>query len=154
MTVKLGNVGFFGDNSYSLFAKFSTVTGRGKTTYPGSNAMVLAETVAAPIEQEVNGVENMLYMYSTSANDGTYTLTVTFDVGTENSSELAFKSLFGHIDNHFLEVSNRGSQDVGCSMERRESDEKSDSILEMEHHFRSGGIGKSKMIYAHLYQNR
>ncbi|UCE83995.1 MAG: multidrug efflux RND transporter permease subunit [Deltaproteobacteria bacterium] len=53
-----------------------------KTTYPGANARVVAETVAAPIEQEVNGVENMIYMSSTSASDGSYTLTVTFEVGT------------------------------------------------------------------------
>nr|MDJ0893167.1 efflux RND transporter permease subunit [Gammaproteobacteria bacterium] len=54
-----------------------------KTTYPGANALVLAETVAAPIEQEVNGVEDMIYMSSTSASDGSYTLTVSFEVGTD-----------------------------------------------------------------------
>ncbi len=54
-----------------------------KATYPGANAPVVAETVAAPIEQEVIGVENMIYMSSVSAGDGSYTLTVTFDVGTD-----------------------------------------------------------------------
>ena len=54
-----------------------------KTTYPGANAVVLAETVASPIEQEVNGVEDMLYMASTNANDGTYTLDISFAVGTD-----------------------------------------------------------------------
>jgi HAE1 family hydrophobic/amphiphilic exporter-1 len=52
------------------------------TIYPGGNAQVVAETVASPIEQEVNGVEDMIYMSSTSASDGSYVLTVTFEVGT------------------------------------------------------------------------
>lgn len=52
-------------------------------SYPGANATVVAETVAAPIEQQVNGVENMIYMSSTSASDGSYTLTVSFEVGTD-----------------------------------------------------------------------
>ena len=53
------------------------------TTYPGASAQVVADTVASPIEEQVNGVEHMLYMSSTSASDGSYTLTVTFDVGTD-----------------------------------------------------------------------
>ncbi|HYT95594.1 MAG TPA: efflux RND transporter permease subunit [Gemmataceae bacterium] len=52
-------------------------------SYPGANAQVVADTVAAPIEQQVNGVENMMYMYSQCTNDGGYTLTVTFKVGTD-----------------------------------------------------------------------
>jgi multidrug efflux pump len=51
--------------------------------YPGAGAQVVAETIAAPIEQQVNGVEDMLYMSSQSTSDGSYTLTVTFRPGTD-----------------------------------------------------------------------
>ena len=51
--------------------------------YPGANAQVVADNVAAPIEKEVNGVDNMLYMSSTCSNDGRYELAVTFAVGTD-----------------------------------------------------------------------
>lgn len=51
--------------------------------YPGADAATVAETVASPIEQEVNGVEGMIYMQSVSANDGTMSLTVTFAPGTD-----------------------------------------------------------------------
>ncbi|MCZ6600250.1 MAG: efflux RND transporter permease subunit, partial [Acidobacteria bacterium] len=53
------------------------------TTFPGASAEVLAQTVAQPIEQEVNGVEGMIYMSSKSSASGSYTLTVTFEVGTD-----------------------------------------------------------------------
>ncbi|MET0869051.1 MAG: efflux RND transporter permease subunit, partial [Pseudorhodoplanes sp.] len=53
------------------------------TRYPGASARVVVDTVALPIEQQVNGVEEMIYMQSTSAADGTYTLTVTFKIGTD-----------------------------------------------------------------------
>ena len=53
------------------------------TVYPGANARVVADTVAAPIEEQVNGVEGMLYLSSTSAADGSYALTITFDIGVD-----------------------------------------------------------------------
>ena len=52
-------------------------------SYPGADAETVAKTVGAPIELQVNGVENMIYMSSTSADDGTYSLTVTFALGTD-----------------------------------------------------------------------
>src|SRR3990172_13362372 len=52
-------------------------------SYPGASAQVVADSVAAPIEQQVNGVERMLYMSSQCTNDGAYALTITFELGTD-----------------------------------------------------------------------
>ena len=64
------------------------------TTYPGASAEVIATTVGIPIEQAVNGVKNSIYMYSTSGSDGSYTLTVTFAVGTDLDTSLALVQNF------------------------------------------------------------
>src|SRR3954463_14171858 len=52
--------------------------------YPGANALTVRDPVAAPIEEQVSGVEGMVYMSSQCTNDGTYTLTVTFKLGTDS----------------------------------------------------------------------
>ncbi|MBM4092989.1 MAG: hypothetical protein FJ276_26805, partial [Planctomycetes bacterium] len=79
--VILGGVAYFG----LPIAQYPEVTPpvvQVSTIYPGANAKTVAETVAMPIEQEVNGVERMLYMASRCTNDGQMILDVTFEVGT------------------------------------------------------------------------
>lgn len=67
----------------SRYPDLSPPTVQISAVYPGADAATVAETVAAPIEQQVNGVEGMIYMQSVSANDGTMNLTVSFEPGTD-----------------------------------------------------------------------
>lgn len=66
------------------YPEITPPTLRVNASYPGANAQVLANSVATTIEAEVNGVENMLYMSSSSSNSGNYSLDVTFEVGTDS----------------------------------------------------------------------
>src|SRR5947209_1739434 len=65
------------------YPEITPPTVRVSANYPGANAQVVADTVAAPVEQQVVGVEGMLYMSSQSSNDGSYTLDVTFALGMD-----------------------------------------------------------------------
>ncbi len=57
------------------------------TSYTGADAVTIEQSVSTPLEQQMNGVDNMLYMQSTNANDGTQQLTVTFDIATDVSTD-------------------------------------------------------------------
>ncbi len=73
----------FGALPIAKFPPIAPPTISVSAVYPGGDARTIAETVATPIEQQVNGVEGMIYMSSNSSDDGSYNLTVTFEVGTD-----------------------------------------------------------------------
>src|ERR1700722_2872670 len=83
----IGGIALF----YLPIAQYPRITPPGisiSISYPGASAQIVADTVAAPIEQQVNGVEGMLYMSSQMGNDGSYALSVTFEIGTDLNTAL------------------------------------------------------------------
>ena len=87
-------------------------------TYPGATAETIAATVAAPLEQQINGVERMIYMQSTSTGSGTMSLTVTFEIGTNpdqnainvnNRVQRALPLLPGEVSRQGLVVQKRST---------------------------------------------
>jgi HAE1 family hydrophobic/amphiphilic exporter-1 len=78
----LGAVSYFG-LPVTQYPEIAPPTIQISATYPGASAEVVSDTVATPIEQEVNGVEGMLYMLSQSTGDGRVTISVTFKLGTD-----------------------------------------------------------------------
>lgn len=83
IVIVIAGIVSFGNLPVAKFPAISPPTVKVSAFYPGASAETIAETVAAPIEQEVNGVEGMIYMSSNSSADGSYGLTVTFDQGTD-----------------------------------------------------------------------
>ena len=84
-----------------------------RTTYPGANAEVLVDTVAVPIENKINGVENMLYMSSTSDDSGNYNLTITFNVGTNpDISQVKVQNRLQQVTSDLPEIVNQQGVDV------------------------------------------
>jgi hydrophobe/amphiphile efflux-1 (HAE1) family protein len=81
-TTILGAIAYFG-LPLTQFPEIVPPTITVTTNYPGASAQTVADTVAAVIEQEINGVDGMIYMYSNSTSDGAMSLTVTFDIGTD-----------------------------------------------------------------------
>ena len=89
------------------------------TRYPGASAEVVAATVGIPIEQAVNGVEDSIYLSSTSASDGSYSLTITFNVGTNLNTSVA---LVQNLVNSALAQLPAGVQNQGVTVKKISTD--------------------------------
>ncbi len=101
------------------FPEITPPTVRVTSSYPGASAQVVADTVAAPLEQQVVGVEGMLYMSSQSNNDGTYTLDVTFELGTNvNMAQVLVQNRVAIAEPTLPDV----VQTIGVSVKKRSPD--------------------------------
>ncbi len=137
--------------------------------YPGASAEVLATTVAAPLEDEINGVENMLYMMSKCENNGTYTLTIPFAVGTDpdialvkvqNRVQLATPRLPSDVTRQGVTVSIEFSDFLGLLMIRSPGGTHSRKFLSNYTHdyiksaiTRIPGVGKAN-VFSSKYSMR
>lgn len=87
--VIIGGV-FIGGLPTEMYPNITPPVVRVSTSFTGANATNIEQSVASPLEQQINGVENMIYMKSTNANDGTLALDVTFDIGTDPDLNTVF----------------------------------------------------------------
>lgn len=106
----------------SLYPQITPPEVNVSATYTGASAEVVANTIGIPIEQEVNGVEDMLYMSSTSSNSGSYSLSVSFEVGTDpdmaqvkvqNRVQQAMSKLPAEVQQYGISVKRRSSDILG-----------------------------------------
>src|SRR5262249_30953169 len=114
ITIIIGGV-FFYRLPVAQYPEIVPPTIQVTTRYPGASAEVVAATIGVPLEQAINGVEGSIYMSSVSASDGSYALTVTFDVGTDLDTSLA---LVQNLANSALAQLPAGAQVQGVTVRK------------------------------------
>src|SRR5215212_5988935 len=102
----------------TLFPDIAPPTVQVTASYPGANAEVVARAVATPLEEAINGVENMTYMTSTSSNDGSMTINVFFKVGT--NPDLAAVNVQSRVSRAVSQVPQEAIQ-VGISTQKQQN---------------------------------
>ena len=113
--------------------------------YPGANAMDIAKTIATPLEEQVNGVEGMLYMFSESDDSGNYSLTVTFEVGTDLNINMV------KVQNRIQQATPRlprEAVDMGITVDTRSSD-----MLGFFYVLSPGGTYSSLQLSDYIYSS-